>query len=124
MAQTAGCSQVLRGHAAEQLRLSCASAESRARCLVWRDAMHERARFALKLPPSGRPLLHQQALRLQCGGIAAVAQLLEAERPANIAGLLQQAEAAFHHPEDAPWDRWVILLRQWQPRQRRAGGQT
>ena len=46
---------------------------ARTNCGTLSALMHERARFALRLPGPGQPVIHAQALRLQCGGLQGTA---------------------------------------------------
>lgn len=80
----------------------------------------ERARFALRLPgPAGQPLTHLQALRLQCGTLAALRQLA-GETGLEADALVAQAEAVHGSLADLPWETLVATLVSWQPPPRRS----
>src|SRR5689334_18372974 len=78
LARAASCELSKRTCLAERELLECTSPVARLNCETLAALLHERARFALRLSPPGRPLMHVHALRLQCGGIAALAGVLEA----------------------------------------------
>jgi hypothetical protein len=103
----------------ERTVLDCASPVALTNCGTLAALMRERARFALRLPPATRPLLHVQALRLQCGGLAALQQVLDAaERDVHrLVGLAQQRHGIL---ADLPWAALVPKLAAWQPRRRAA----
>ncbi len=72
LVRAAGCECAARRSMAEGEWIECLSRVAHRRCAGLLAAMHERARFALKLPVPGRALLHVQAMRLQCGGLLAL----------------------------------------------------
>ena len=80
--------------------------------------MHERARFALRLPGPGQLLMHSQALRLQCGGLAGLRQAVAAI-DGDVQHLVDLAHRCDGGPAGLPWDALVAAMRAWAPRQRR-----
>ena len=78
LSHTAVCELAQRRAVAERVLVECPSPVARTNCGTLAALLHERARFALRLPPPGRPLIHMQALRLQCGGLTALQQVLDA----------------------------------------------
>lgn len=128
LAQAAGCRHARRHAAGEALATMCATAAARADCAALATLLHERARFALKLPAAGRPLMHAQAMRLQCGGIAALRQLLAstadsataADAPAggDVHALVASAAQRFGGLDGLPWTPLVGAVAAWQPRRR------
>ena len=81
--------------------------------------MRERARFALRLPPPGQPLIHMHALRLQCGGLAALRQALDGDER-DVHRMVGQAQARHGSLAELPWASIVAALAAWQPARRRA----
>ena len=75
------CELAERRSAGEHDVLECPSPVARTNCGTLAELLHERARFALRLPRPGAPLIHALALRLHCGGIAGLQLALGAERP-------------------------------------------
>jgi len=116
LARTAACRWSGRQLAGEATVIDCRSSAAHGDCESFTALLAGSARFALRLPTAGRPMLHVQALRLQCGGIAALRSHLQAPE-ADVHELVSRAR-----PWDAlPWPELVRLLAAWQPRRR---GQT
>jgi len=113
LARHAQCKLAQRQQQAERTLLSCTSPVARTNCQLLAALLHERARFALRLPPAGRPLMHAQAMRLQCGGLIALQQTLQAE-DADVHGLVGLAQERHTSLTDLPWDRLVPVLATWQ----------
>ena len=113
LSRAAGCQWAGRRQAGEATAIDCHSHAAQADCAAFAATLSSSARFALRLPPVGRPMLHAQALRLQCGGIAALRAHLEAPE-ADVHTLVARAR-----PWDAlPWPALVQALAAWQPRRR------
>ena len=117
LSRNAECGLAERRAVGEQMLLECPDAQARGRCAELADLMHERARFALRLPPRTRPLMHMQALRLQCGGLQALRQQQGGESRdvhAMVAAALNQHMTL----QDLPWAELVSALVAWQAPQR------
>lgn len=119
LARSAACGWVRRRSLGERELLECGSPPARLDCHRMAALLHERARFALRLPRAGEPLRHVQALRLQCGGLAGLRSALGRDRAEVhdlVAGALQRHESV----DGLPWPEVVDAVRAWSPR-RRAG---
>lgn len=118
LARAASCELATRRSLAEHDLVECPSPPARTRCDTLAALLHERSRFALHLPRAGRPLLHAQALRLQCGGLAALQQALQAgERDVHrLVGLAHERHGSL---TGLPWGEMVAGIVDWQPRRRR-----
>jgi hypothetical protein len=116
LARSASCALSERVPLGERELLQCASPVARINCDTLAALLHERSRFALRLPV-GRPLMHVQALRLQCGGIAALKACLQAP-DADVHALVQQAHERHGSLLELPWDDLVAVMSAWQPRRR------
>lgn len=112
LAHTATCELARRREIAERVLVECASPVARTNCSTLWALMHERARFALRLPPSGRPLIHVQALRLQCGGIAALQQVLDCTQR-DVHGMVGTAQARHGSLTELPWGPLVAAMAEW-----------
>ncbi|MBE7420318.1 MAG: hypothetical protein HS128_21665 [Ideonella sp.] len=102
---------------AEREVIDCASAAAQLDCAALERRLRERARFALKLR-TGAPLLHAQALRLQCGGLQGLQRAL-ASASADVHELLRLARQRHGDLDELPWSHIVQALVQWQPHARR-----
>lgn len=117
LAGEAGCSQAQRQDIGERASMACGSPVALANCTTLHRLLHERARFALRLPPQGRPATHLQMLRLQCGGVTALRQHLDAVGP-DVHACVAQAQARYGSLTELPWEPIVRTLAAWQPRRR------
>jgi len=113
LARAAACKCAGRRQAGETAVIDCRSVAAHGDCEALMASLAGSARFALRLPPSGRPMLHVQALRLQCGGLAALRSHLEAPE-ADVQELVARARPW----EGLPWPEIVRALAAWQPRRR------
>lgn len=116
--RTAVCALSERQALAERDLLVCTHPVARTHCGTLAELLHERARFALRLPPPGRPLVHAQALRLQCGGLAGVQASLGEAVP-DVHRMIGQAQDSHGSLTELPWSQIVPVIVAWQPRQRR-----
>lgn len=111
------CELVARRAHGEQTVIECTSPVARTNCAALAALLHERSRFALRLPGPGRPLMHQHALRLQCGGLAALREVLGvAERDAHrLVAIARERHASL---VELPWAPLVAAIVAWTPRRR------
>lgn len=114
LARSAVCELAQRRALAERDVIDCTSPVARMNCATLAALLHERARFALRLARPGQPLLHAQAVRLQCGGLLGVQQALGAPRP-DVHQLIGAAHERFGSLAELPWASIVQSLSQWRP---------
>jgi hypothetical protein len=114
----AHCSRSARRAVGEREVVECGDSSARDRCSALVVLMHERARFALRLPRRGGPLMHSQAMRLQCGGLTGLRQALSAGH-ADVQELVDLAGRRDGGLGGLPWDALVAGMRAWVPRRRR-----
>lgn len=119
LSRASSCELVARRSWGEQEVLECRSPVARINCATLAALLHERARFALRLPAPGRPLMHQQAMRLQCGGLAALRETLGAA-DRDVHRLVATAHERHASLTELPWDALVAALAAWTPRRRAA----
>jgi len=120
LARAAVCELAQRRAVAEREVIECPSPVARTNCGTLSALLHERARFALRLPGPGQPLIHAQALRLQCGGLQGMRQAL-ASPVADVHRMVGLAHEHHGSLTDLPWASIVQSVAQWQPhRPRRA----
>jgi hypothetical protein len=118
LARAAVCELASRRSVGERDLIECGSVVARTNCGTLAALMHERARFALRLPGAGRPMVHAQALRLHCGGLLGLKQALDAAQP-DVHAMVGLAHERFGSLTELPWDAIVRDLAAWQPRARR-----
>jgi len=117
LARAATCELAQRRPVAERELLECASPVARINCETLAALLRERSRFALRLPPASRPLMHIQSLRLQCGGLAALRQEFAAAAP-DVHRMVGSAFEKHGSLTELPWASIVAALAAWQPRRR------
>ena len=112
LARAAECERSARQAEGEQLHVVCTSPTAHTNCELLAALLHERARFALHLPAAGHPLLHAQALRLQCGGLAALQGLL-GEKQHDVHRGVALAQQRYGSLTELPWAELVSALAAW-----------
>ena len=117
--RAAACALVRRRALAEREWLACTSPTARLNCATLLALLRERSTFALRLPRG--PVVHAQALRLQCGGLGALRELL-APSDDDVHGLVGLARERYGSLLDLPWDAVVPGIVAWQPRRRHRPG--
>ena len=118
LARGAVCELAQRRAVAEREIIECPSPVARTNCGTLSALLHERARFALRLPGPGQPLIHAQALRLQCGGLQGMQQALAAP-VADVHRMVGLAHERHHSLTDLPWASIVQAVVHWQPHRSR-----
>jgi hypothetical protein len=118
LARSAACELARRRSLGEREVLECGSPVARINCATLAALLHERARFALRLPAPGRPLMHVHALKLQCGGLAGLREVMQAEG-GEVHALVRTAQEAHGSLAALPWQEIVAAVVAWQPRRRR-----
>lgn len=118
LARSARCELARRRVEGEGERVECSSPVGRINCGTLAALLHERARFALRLPAPGQPLMHMHALKLQCGGLAALREQLAGAED-DVHALVRQAQQEHGSLAELPWSRLVAAVAAWEPRRRR-----
>ena len=118
LARSAACSLSRRHSMGERELLACGSPVARINCGTLAALLHERARFALRLPAPGQPLMHVHALKLQCGGLAALRRVLDTAHD-DVHHLVRLAQETHGSLAALPWQDIVPVITGWQARPRR-----
>jgi hypothetical protein len=118
LARAATCELAERRSLGEREVFECPSPVARTNCATLAALLHERARFALRLPRPGQLLIHAQALRLQCGGLAGIRQALGVTSD-DVHRMVGLAHASHGSLTALPWAAVVATVAEWQPRSRR-----
>ena len=122
LAGQAGCTLARRRALGEQEGIACASPVAHVNCATLLALLRERSTFALRLPPPSAPLPHAQALRLQCGGIRAVAAALGETDASDIHAVVAGARECWGELAAIPFEPVVRAIGAWQPRRRSVEG--
>ena len=118
LARSAVCERAERRSVGERELIECSSPVTHMNCGTLAALLHERARFALRLPSPGHPIVHAQALRLQCGGLIGLQKALGAAQ-ADVHRMVGVAHQRWGSLTELPWEAIVLSLRQWPARRPR-----
>ncbi len=119
LSRAASCELVARRARGEHEVLECTSPVARINCRTLAALLHERSRFALRLPGPGRPLMHQQAMRLQCGGLTAMREVLGVTER-DVHRLVAAAHERHTSLMQLPWEPLIAAIAAWTPHKRAA----
>ncbi|MFA6063588.1 MAG: hypothetical protein WC736_13435 [Gallionella sp.] len=98
------CSQQNSRQIAERVVLGCHSAVSQSVCVSLRDAFRQNFTFALGRAHIDGPLPHAQEMRMQCGGLKGLQQVLSGcVDVSDVAELILQAKRNYGELEQFPF---------------------
>ena len=120
LARVTTCELAARRSIGERDIVECNSVVARTDCGTLAALMHERARFALRLPRPGHLMIHAQALRLHCGGLVGLKRAL-GDAPPDVHAMVAAAHERYGSLTQLPWDAIVRDIVEWQPHRRRSG---
>lgn len=120
LAGCAVCELARRRALAEREVLTCTVPVARINCATLLDLLHERARFALRLPRAGEPIAHAKMMQLQCGGLRGVQAAMDAP-VADVHAVVRQAQGDGASLLELPWDGIVTAIVAWRSRRRNPG---
>ena len=113
LAGTAVCDRATRRSVGERELVLCTSPVAHTNCGTLAALLHERARFALRLPSPDQPMVHALALRLQCGGLRGLQLALDVAQP-DVHRMVGVAHERYGSLTELPWGEIVQALIQWQ----------
>lgn len=118
LSRCVGCGLARKLLLAEREAITCTEAQANGRCREFYQALHDNARFALRLSPD-EPWPFGKEIRAQCGGLLELLAVLEqaAETP-DVATLVADATARFGGIADLPFSRLMRGVVHYQPRRR------
>lgn len=107
LAGQAGCARVQRSLLAEREAVTCPSASSHARCLELHAQFRRSFSFALG-KPTDAVLTHAQEMRVQCGGLRGLHQVLAGDCEVHDAdGLAAETLRRWGDWDGVPWSEVV-----------------
>jgi len=121
LARCADCGLAARHALAEREAIGCGSPIARANCTTLLGMLRERCAFALKLAPRNGPVPHAVAMRLQCGGLRALARAMDEYDVRDVHALVAAAGDRHGALSDLPWPGIVAAVAAWEGRRRREG---
>jgi hypothetical protein len=119
----AACSRSQRVLIAEREAISCQSRAGHARCGEVIMTLREKAVFALGMTQPGQSLPHGKEVKVECGGLGALARLAGLSGPEDIDGVLQEALGRFGTPAELPYGEVVRSISRYALRKRSRGNQ-
>jgi hypothetical protein len=117
-----GCQHAIRRYIAEREAAGCKDAAAHALCTELKQQMRHAAAFTLKLAHPDEPLPHGKQLKLQCGGLLGIAQLMAENTLADVADIyaaLSSAINKYGSLEQLPYQDIIQAIRAYEPRPRR-----
>ncbi|MBU0752622.1 MAG: hypothetical protein KJ787_06880 [Gammaproteobacteria bacterium] len=113
------CELALRHLLAERETVACTDPLARAVCGQMAGLLREKSAFALKLKEAARILPHAMMMKIQCGGLNGLKDVLDPEAPApDVRRLIRQALAEYGTLEALPFSQIVQGVAHWQGRKR------
>jgi hypothetical protein len=109
-ARTAGCGMAIKASRQYRRVVYCADARSHGTCWNWLDRTRKAARFFLGTPRSPSALPRRKAIKLQCGGLLGIGDLMEKQpvrRVENVCVLLRRALARYGSFDRVPLETVV-----------------
>lgn len=123
LCQAAVCEAAQRLSLAEREMVACREPLARAACGQLLTLLRANSAFALKLKDTQRILPHAMTMKIQCGGLVGLKELLDPEAAApDILKLVRRAQAEYGAFEALPYSRIVQGVARWQIRKRRRPG--
>lgn len=104
----AACQMAERIQIAERELLSCQHTDSHGRCGEFYERLRQSFAFALGKPKIAAPLPHGQEMRVQCGGLKGLQQIISGDETVeNIDQLLDQALKQWGAADEMPFSAIV-----------------
>jgi len=118
------CEQAQRLYIAEREAVACRSSAAHVDCETLIGLLRKNARFVLRQARVDQPLAHAKEVRVQCGGIQGLEQVLNKEQDLgltsdNIYALVREARSRFDTLQRIPLQEVVKCIASHQSRRRR-----
>ena len=120
LARYAVCDLAASHQIAERESIACSQPAAHADCAQMAELLREKSSFALRLTATQRILPHAMVMKIQCGGLAGLRDVLDAEAPApDVHRLVLLARARHGDLAALPFSAIVKGVAAFQPRKRR-----
>lgn len=120
LCQAAVCEAAQRVSLAEREMVACREPLARAACGQLLTLLRANSAFALKVKDTQRILPHALTMKIQCGGLVGLRDLLDPDAHApDVLRLIRLAQAEFGAFDKLPFSRIVQGVAHWQIRKRR-----
>jgi hypothetical protein len=122
LARQAICELAVRHQIAERETIACAQPLARAACGELNGLLRQKSAFALKQSDPGCILPHAMVMKIQCGGLNGLRDLLDGGALApNVHQLVRQAQAEYGDLAALPFTEIVKGVAAWKGRRRHGG---
>lgn len=120
LAQCCDCSLAVRHSISERETVACSSQSARDTCVTLRDLLRQNSLFALKIPP-GEPVPHAKEMKVMCGGLQGLQQLMEPSdgSASDVRSLVLAAAQRFGALDALPFSKLMPAIAAFEARQRR-----
>jgi hypothetical protein len=119
LCQAAACEAAQRIALAERELVACREPLARAACGQLLTLLRANSAFALKVKDTQRILPHAMTMKVQCGGLVGLRDLLDPDAHApDVLKLVKLAQAEFGALDQLPFSRIVQGVAHWQIRRR------
>lgn len=119
LCQAAVCEAAQRVLLAERLMIACRAPLERTACGQLLTLLRQNAAFALHVKDTRRILPHALTMKVQCGGLVGIKDLLDPDATApDVLKLIRLALADYGALENLPFSRIVQGISHWQMRKR------
>jgi hypothetical protein len=123
LCQAAACEAAQRLSLAEREMVACREPLARTACGQLLTLLRANSAFALKIRDAQRILPHAMMMKVQCGGLLGLKDLLDpAAHAPDVMKLVRLAQAEFGALDQLPFSRIVQGVAHWQIRRRRPPG--
>jgi hypothetical protein len=123
LCQAAACEAAQRLSLAEREMVACREPLARTACGQLLTLLRANSAFALKIRDAQRILPHAMMMKVQCGGLVGLKDLLDPEAHApDVMKLVRLAQTEFGALDQLPFSRIVQGVAHWQIRRRRPPG--
>lgn len=120
LCQAAVCEAARRMAIAEREAIACEDPLTRASCGELLALLRRNSAFALKLKNTERILPHAMNMKIQCGGLHGLKEVLDPEAPApHVRALIQRALSEYGALEKLPFSRIIQGVAHWRIRPQR-----
>ena len=121
LALCCGCSLSRNRAIAEREVVICARAAAREQCCELYELLRRNSSFALKQAHADEPLTHAGNMKVQCGGLHGLQQVLDAaEGVVDVAELVAASRQKFGSLEELPYSRIIQSVAAFQVRKPRS----
>lgn len=123
LCQAAVCEASRRIYLAEREVMACGEPLARAACGQLLGLLRQNSAFALKIRDTRAILPHAMLMKVQCGGLAGLKDLLDPDAHApDVLKLVRRAQAEYGAFDNLPFSRIVQGVAHWQIRKRSRPG--